>query len=117
MNFIVTIIVEILSQEMDGNGSGFFRLKYKKPNFCIEGIGLKKADTNEYLTFLALQSTPESHLESQHTSSKRQGHKASIYVLTQVRQENGKISVLRTELSLKEWLAELERRREGYIFL
>jgi hypothetical protein len=109
--------LEISHQEMDGNGSGFFRLKYKKADFAIQGAG-RESGPQQYLTFLAKQPTPTSPLEtdtgqgpSAGGSAKKPGHKSSIYVLTQVHQHDGKISVQRTNLSLKEWLIELERRR------
>lgn len=105
-------LLGILSQEMDGNGSGFFRLKYHKNDFKLQGISQTKGEHDEYLTFLAVQPPLLSDIEPNIVRTRQKGHKSSIYVLTQVRHDNGKISVQRTDLTLKEWLNELERRRE-----
>lgn len=96
---------DIISQEMDGNGSGLFRIKRK-----IHGQSLGN-DGGEFLTFLSIQpyEGPDPALNT--AVAKHQYHKSSIYVLSQVHQSSGVISVQRTNLTLKEWLTELERRR------
>ena len=88
---------------MDGNGSGLFRLKRRMVH-C-------QSSEEEYLTFMAIQPaiTPSDNDPVGNNSKKT--HKSSIYVLTQVHQSCGTISVQRTNLTLKEWLTELERRR------
>lgn len=98
------LLSDILAQEMDGNGSGLFRLKRRMVH--------SQTAAEEYLTFMAIQPVISScDDDSVDKKIKKQTHKSSIYVLTQVHQSCGTISVQRTNLSLKDWLTELERRR------
>lgn len=97
-------MLDISYQEMDCNGSGFFRLRCRA-NSPIH-------DDYEYLTFMAVNLVPDS-LTPERSSFKKQTHKSSIYILTQVHKAGGTISVQRTNVSLEEWLAELERRRDA----
>lgn len=95
---------------MDGNGSGLFRLQRRSltPDQRMNG---------DYLTFMSNQQcdTIEDFGGFDAVDKVPASTKSSIYVLRQVHKSSGTISVQRTNLTLKEWLSELERRRGKFM--
>ncbi len=84
---------------MDKTGSGLFRIKRRLSEHVTD-----------HLIFLSQEPIPD-NCENYETSKPSKSVKSSIYMLSNVYNASGTISVKRTDMSLSDWLAELSKRR------